>query len=277
MQIAVLSGKGGTGKTTISTNLVKAMGWDFVDCDVEEPNGFIFLKPKIHETIAVEIPIPQIDKEQCISCNQCVEICQFHALVSTRTGILFFDKLCHGCGACTLVCPTNAITEVGRSIGKIEIGQSQSLQCMRGILNVGEPMAVPIIHQLKKLIHENTTVVDCAPGSSCTVVSALSDCSFALLVTEPTAFGLHDLQIAVELVRQMHIPFGVIINRWDVQEGCIEKYCHEEEIQILGKLPFERKIARMYSQGALLVEEEEYQQFFQEVGKKIEGVISCNS
>lgn len=277
MKIAVLSGKGGTGKTTISTNLAKAMGWNYVDCDVEEPNGFIFLKPEVHETKQVGIPVPQVDQNKCTLCQKCTEICQFHALASTGKEILLFDKLCHGCGACTLICPTNAISERNREIGTIDIGKSDEIMCMRGLLNIGEPMAVPIISELKNRIGKDTTIIDCSPGSSCTVVEALEGVDYAILVTEPTAFGLHDLKIAVELVRKMKIPFGIIINRVEEEENIITQYCKEENIEILGCIPFDRKAAVLYSKGKLLIEDETYAKQFREIGEKVKGVKACSS
>ncbi|WP_053955721.1 4Fe-4S binding protein [Inediibacterium massiliense] len=276
MKIAVLSGKGGTGKTTVSVNLAKSMGWSYIDCDVEEPNGFIFLKPNIGKEMNVSIPVPKIDEQKCIHCNQCVNICQFHALAGTNNGVLVFEKLCHGCGACTLTCPVDAIKEEDRVIGKIEVGQDKEISCMRGVLNIGEPMATPIIKQLKKINKEQNTIIDCSPGSSCTVVSAIERVDYAILVTEPTEFGLHDLKIAIELMRQMDIPFGVIINRVDQQKDLIDDYCEKENINILGKIPFDKKVAVLYSKGKLLIEDVDYEKKFKEIGQKIREVCPCN-
>ncbi|QXM05288.1 4Fe-4S binding protein [Crassaminicella indica] len=276
MKIAVLSGKGGTGKTTVSTNLAKIMNWNYVDCDVEEPNGFIFLKPKVIKTEEVKIPVPKIDEEKCINCNKCVAACQFNALAGTKTDIILFEKLCHGCGACTLVCPVNAITEEGRTIGKIDIGEAEAIKCMRGILDIGEPMAPPIIKRLKELVDDSPTIIDCSPGSSCSVVSAIDGVDVAVLVTEATPFGLHDLKIAVELVRQMNIPFGIIVNRADEEHDLITRYCEEEKINLLGKIPYDKKAAVLYSKGKLLVEDKEYNDRFKEIGEKILEVKACS-
>lgn len=276
MQIAVLSGKGGTGKTTVSTNLAKVMGYNYVDCDVEEPNGFIFLKPNVLKTKKVEVSVPKIDEEKCIHCNKCAHICQFNALAGTNTGVILFEKLCHGCGACTLVCPVDAITEKYRSIGEIHIGQSESMTCLSGLLDIGEPMAVPIIKELKKVIDEKMTIVDCSPGSSCSVVAGIENADYAVLVTEPTVFGLHDFKIAVELVKTMKIPFGVIINRVSEEKDLVETYCEEENIKILGKIPFDRKAAVLYSKGKLLVEDLEYKEIFENIGNEIQEVMECS-
>ncbi len=274
MQITILSGKGGTGKTTISTNLAKVMKARYIDCDVEEPNGFIFLKPDIEESSDVFIPVPKVDKDKCISCKKCVNICQFNALAFVNKEVVLFEKLCHGCGACSLICPTDAILEEERSIGKTHKGKSDGLECLMGILDIGEPMAGPIISNLKKSIDEKTTIIDSAPGSSCNVVKALIDSDYAILVTEPTAFGLHDLKIAVELVRNMNIPFGVIINRADDYENIIVDYCMDENIKIIGIIPFSKEIAQLYSQGKLLVENDKYRNIFKEIIKQLEGEIT---
>lgn len=276
MHIAVLSGKGGTGKTTISTNLSKIMGYRYVDCDVEEPNGFIFLKPEIEKIEEVSIPIPEIDHGECSRCKTCVDVCRFNALAYTKQSIVQFEQMCHGCGACILICPMNAIREKRRTIGKILVGYDKEIECFSGILNLGEPMAGPIISKLRQHIDGKSTIIDCAPGSSCNVVKAVIDCDYGILVTEPTVFGLHDLKIAVYLVRQMKIPYGVIINCHDPEENLIESYCMEEKIPILGRIPYDRKIAFLYSEGKLLVEDTAYRPIFQAIADKIEGVAPCS-
>ena len=277
MQIAILSGKGGTGKTTVSTNLAKVMGCRYVDCDVEEPNGAIFLKPNITETRDIQIPIPIIDEEKCTGCKKCVDICQFNALALVKQNVMLFEKLCHGCGACTIICPVSAISEQGRSVGKIDIGKYEDNEFFSGTLNISEPMAGPIISQLKHLIDDNPTIIDCSPGSSCNVVKAVQDADYAILVTEPTAFGLHDLKIAVELVRKMSIPFGIIINRVSEDDNLISRYCDNENITILGTIPFDRKIAVLYSYGSLLIEDKTYKQIFEDISANLQGVMNiCN-
>ncbi|SHI67036.1 MinD superfamily P-loop ATPase, contains an inserted ferredoxin domain [Geosporobacter subterraneus DSM 17957] len=276
MHIAVLSGKGGTGKTTVSTNLSKIMGYRYVDCDVEEPNGFIFLKPEIKKVEEVAIPIPEIDQEKCSLCKACVNACHFNALAYTKQSIMLFEQMCHGCGACMIICPTKAIHEKRRTIGKILMGYHKEIECFSGILNLGEPMAGPIISKLRQYIDNKSTIIDCAPGSSCNVVKAVIDCDYGILVTEPTVFGLHDLKIAVNLVKQMGIPHGVIINCHDPEEELVEAYCMEEHIPILGKIPFDRNIASLHSEGKLLVEDAVYRAIFQAIASKVEEVASCS-
>ncbi|MDD2497732.1 MAG: ATP-binding protein [Desulfitobacteriaceae bacterium] len=276
MQISVLSGKGGTGKTTIATNLAVIMGGYYVDCDVEEPNGFIFLKPNISKSKDVSIPTPQIDYTKCTLCKKCVQVCQFNALGIAGNQVLVFEKLCHGCGACLLACPDGAISEKERAIGKIDAGQSGELKCLQGVLNVGEPMAGPIIRDLKEMVKEESSLIDCSPGSSCNVVKAISGAHYAILVTEPTAFGLHDLKIAVELVRKLKLPFGLIINRGNDDNRMIIDYCEKEKIRLLGVIPFDRRVAEIYSRGNLLIEDEHYREIFEELAENIREVVRCS-
>ncbi|SHK40123.1 nucleotide-binding protein [Paramaledivibacter caminithermalis] len=276
MKISILSGKGGTGKTTVATNLAKTLGYMYVDCDVEEPNGFIFLKPKIIKDNEVKVLVPTIDYDKCTLCGKCVKACQFNAIANTGKDIMIFEKLCHSCGTCVLVCSQDAIVEKSRTIGKIDIGETAEIKCIRGLLTVGEPMAGPIISQIKGMIDDKDVLIDCAPGSSCNVVKAIIDTDYAILVTEPTKFGLHDLHIATQLVRKMGIPFGVIINRSDEYVNLITDYCKDNNITILGQIPFDKKIANLYSKGKLLVEDNEYRSMFLEIAQKLKGVVLCS-
>lgn len=276
MNIAVLSGKGGTGKTTVSTNLTLALSSNYVDCDVEEPNGFLFLKPNINHSEKVEAEYPVIDKHKCVSCGACVKACQFNALAKVNNEIILFEKLCHSCGACKIVCNYGALTYNNREIGKIESGEAHKIKCRRGILNIGEPMAVPIIRQLLQSLPYGTNIIDCPPGTSCNVVNSLRYADSAILVTEPTKFGLHDLKVAVELVKMFKIPFGVIINKDDGEENEAREYCKEEKIEIIGAIPYRKDIAQDYSKGKILYHNSDHKSMFDELANKVEEVLRWN-
>jgi len=274
MNIVVLSGKGGTGKTTISTNLAILLKANYIDCDVEEPNGFIFLEPSDLKSKDVNIEIPKIDTEKCNLCGDCAKACQFNALAKAKDRIILFEKLCHSCGTCQLVCPMDAIDYINRPIGVIEEGQKEEMILKRGILNIGEPMAVPVLKQLlEDLPDDKINLLDSPPGTSCNVVNVLHHGDYAILVTEPTAFGLHDLKMAVELVRQFNMPFGLIINKAEEDNNYLDKYIEEENIRLLGSIPFKREIAERYSRGETILEIEESKEAFLNIGKNIEGVF----
>ncbi len=276
MRIAVASGKGGTGKTTVATSLVLSLAAGqaleppgsapplFLDCDVESPNGHIFLKPIFGERQEVGILIPLVDEEKCTHCGKCAEVCQYHAIASLGKKTLVFPQLCHGCGSCTLMCPEGAITETLQVIGIVERGITlQGIEFARGILNIGEPMAVPIIRQLKHRVipkPDQVVIIDVSPGTSCPVVEAVRGADFLLLVTEPTPFGLHDLKLMVQVAGELGLPAGVVLNRCDDQsqgDGYspeVEAYCREHGLPILLRIPFKREIAAGIAQGKSLVE-----------------------
>ncbi len=274
MNIAILSGKGGTGKTTVSTNLAKILGISYVDCDVEEPNGFQFMNPVITEKEDVFVEYPVIDREACNVCGACAKACQFHALAKAGKDIVVFEKLCHACGACKLVCTTLALTYKKRSIGILEHGLSEEIACHRGVLNVGEPMAVPVIRELLQGVLDHDHLIDCPPGTSCNVVNALKVADAAVLVTEPSEFGLHDLKMAVSLVKMYDIPYGIIINKDDGSENMIKAYCKKEGILLFGVIPYSKEAATLYSKGLMLSDSKSYSETFEEIAVRLKEAFA---
>jgi len=272
--ISVASGKGGTGKTTIAVSLALSLNNNvqFLDCDVEEPNAYIFLKPRITRTQSVNVLVPQVDEEKCTHCGKCAEVCFYNAIAVLKEKVLFFPELCHNCGGCSLLCPEKAIKEVPRQKGIVEEGEANSINFLHGKLTVGEAVSPPLIRAVKKVAHKNrTTIIDVPPGTSCPVIEAVKGSDFCILVTEPTPFGLNDLILAVEALRKLKIPFGVVINRADLGDKKVEEYCDEEKISILMQIPMDKEIAIAYSNGIPLVERKpEYKEKFRELYKKIE-------
>jgi MinD superfamily P-loop ATPase len=275
--ISVASGKGGTGKTTISTNLALSIGEvQFLDCDVEEPNANIFLNTKITEQEDISVRIPKIDEGSCDYCGKCSEFCAYNALAVVPNNVLIFPELCHSCGGCELVCPKNAISWSKRSIGKLQHGQAESVDFYHGLLNVGEMQAVPIIKALKRKIDKiKHVIIDVPPGTSCPVIESITGSDYCILVTEPTPFGLHDLKLAVEVVKHLDIPFGVIINRDGIGDENVVTFCQDQDIPILLKIPERKEIASLYSKGIALVHNsDEWHEMFALVFSWIKGEVN---
>jgi len=267
--ISIASGKGGTGKTTVAVNLVLAIenGVQLLDCDAEEPNAHIFIRPKITEKKSVFVPMPEVDRAKCNLCGKCTQICAYNAIVIVKGKLLIFPELCHGCGACSYLCPQNAIREVNKEIGYLEIGNKNELDFVHGKLNIGEILVTFVIKEIKKLKNQNKTVIiDCPPGTSCPMITAVKDSDYCILVTEPTPFGLNDLILAVGVLRKLNIPFGVVINRSDLGNKNVENYCQKENIRILAKIPFSKEIAVAYSKGITIIDSlPSYKRLFQEM------------
>ncbi len=259
MIISIASGKGGTGKTLVATSLALSLKGrqkvQLLDCDVEEPNDHILMKPEFTGSESVLIPVPKVDESRCTYCGKCAQVCAYHAIAVLGEHVLTFHQLCHGCGACSYLCPEKAISEEGREIGIIETGQSDGVAFIHGKLTVGEALAPPVIRKVKdKVNHDGTVIIDVSPGTSCPVVEAIKGSDFCLLVTEPTPFGLNDLILAVETVRELGIPCGVVLNRAGVGDAGVEEYCRKENIPVLLTIPLDTEIARLYSRGTTLVE-----------------------
>ena len=275
MIISVASGKGGTGKTLVASSLALSLSDDYkvqlLDCDVEEPNVHIFLRLALDQSQPVYVPIPKVDETKCTYCGKCAEVCVYNAIAVLKEKVLVFPELCHGCGACSYLCPESAITEEGREVGVVERGGSGNLELVQGRLAIGEAMAPPVIREVRKYIDPaNVVIIDVSPGTSCPVVEAVKGSDFCLLVTEPTPFGLNDLSLAVEVVRKLGIPCGVAINRVGVGSEEVEQYCHREGIPVLLRIPLDRNIATLYSRGVPLIEgmprwREEFLRLFQDI------------
>jgi MinD superfamily P-loop ATPase len=292
MIVTVASGKGGTGKTTVAINLALSLAEDrdgrvgvhplLLDCDVEEPNAALFLRPTIEERHEVGQMVPQVELERCTHCGRCSEVCQYHAIAVLEDKVLVFPELCHGCGSCSLICPEKAISEVLHVTGSMERGDAGPIAFAQGTMNVGEPMAVPIIRQLKRWVippdHNGRPVIlDAPPGTACPVVESMRGADFVLMVTEPTPFGLHDLRMAVEVARdELGLPVGVVVNRDGVGDRGVEDYCAAEGIPILMRIPLDRRIAEAYSEGEALVNAlPEYRARFVRLWERVEECVGC--
>ena len=288
IHIVVASGKGGTGKTTVATNLAVVLSEagrrvTYADCDVEEPNGHLFLTPDKERLTDVSVMVPVISESGCSLCGTCSEVCQFNALAVLGQKVMVFPSLCHSCAACVILCPEQALDEGERSIGFIRSGKCRGLSVLGGSLNVGEAQAPPVIRALRRRLPDDQIVVlDSPPGTSCPVVETVRDADYVVLVTEPTPFGLNDLRLAVGMLRELNRPFGVIINRCDVGDSLVWDYCRHENIRILLELPFQRRVAEAYATGKLGVDEspelrEQMLSLYRAIQQEIADVRACRS
>ncbi len=273
MRIAVLSGKGGTGKTFVSVNLACAADKAaYVDCDVEEPNGHLFLKPEITGRFPVLITVPQVDADKCTACRKCVDFCRYNAQALIKDKLMTFYEVCHSCGGCIRFCPAKALTEKERVIGTIEEGISGGVTVLTGCLNTGEVSGVPIIKELmEKLSGQGTVVVDCPPGSACVVMESIRKADFCVLVAEPTLFGVHNLSMVYELVRLFNKPFGVVLNKCLPGKNPAQQFCMDKKIEVLAQITFDEELGRLNSKGLVAVRENRrYRELFRKLLKTLE-------
>lgn len=259
MKIAVLSGKGGTGKTLVSVNLASAAGEAvYIDCDVEEPNGHLFFRPKQFGSERIMVKIPVVDSKRCTGCRACVEFCKFNALAYVNNKLLVFEEICHSCGGCMLFCPEHALTEKEKMIGKIQYGTSENVTVVTGILNTGEASGIPIIKKLLAYAdsdREKTTFIDCPPGSACIVMESIKNVDYCILVAEPTLFGVHNLNMVHELVKLFKKPHGVLLNKCLAEENPAEIFCRENGMKILGRISFDAELGTMNSNALIAARE----------------------
>lgn len=272
MIVSIASGKGGTGKTTVAVNMALSLeNVQLLDCDVEEPNTHILLQPAITSVTPIYKHVPQIMEGQCNYCKQCATFCTYHALFVAADTALVFPELCHSCGGCSLICPEQAITEIQYQVGTIQTAFAKGIELVYGELQVGEPMPIPLIKAVKQRVNpEKTVLIDAPPGTACPFVASVYPSDYCILVTEPTPFGLHDLQIAVKVLAQLDIPYGIIINRAGIGDQRVYNYCEDKNIPILLEIPYDSVIAHLYSQGIPFVTEmPEWRQQFQQVHRQI--------
>lgn len=277
MKVAVLSGKGGSGKTFVAVNLAATAGEaTYIDCDVEEPNGHLFFKPIIQHVEAVDVKIPEIEHHRCDGCRKCVEFCRFNALAYIAEKVMVFQEVCHACGGCALVCPQSAIIESSRNIGQIQDGISGNVRVLTGILNPGEAAGVPVIRKLlKKKDESDQTFIDCPPGSACSVMESLQDADYCLLVAEPTIFSLHNVKMVHQLVKLFEKPHGMILNKCLKGENPSEVYANDEKIPILGKVPFDPHVGDLTARGMIAVnEDDEMKHLFTEMLNRVSEVAA---
>jgi len=273
MILSIASGKGGTGKTTVAVNMALSLeNVQLLDCDVEEPNDHLLLQPTIEKTSTVYVRVPNVDLEKCDYCAKCAEFCAFNALFVANKQIMVFPELCHNCGGCAIVCPRKAISEKKRKIGRVKKGFAGGVELVFGELSEGEPMAVPVIREVKRQMRDDRNViVDSPPGTACPVVESVYGSDYCVLVTEPTPFGLYDLKIAVEVIEKLQIPFGVVVNQAGIGDRKVHEYCKENKIPLLLEIPYSRRIAELYSSGIpFVLEMPEWREKFQELFSAVE-------
>ncbi|MBP2026766.1 MinD superfamily P-loop ATPase [Acetoanaerobium pronyense] len=285
MKVAILSGKGGAGKTMVAVNMAYVSDESvYLDCDVEEPNGNIFLKNNFVSKEKVKVYIPHVDQEKCSGCRTCTNFCRFNALAMMGEKIVVFEEICHSCGGCTILCPQNAISEKDKIIGTITRGYFENVEVISGELNIGEPSGVPLIKKIIKIGKEKDKVViiDCPPGSSCSVIEGIKDADYCLIVTEPTIFGSHNLEIVHKLAKLFKKPVGIILNKDIDEKNPSEEYANKNNLKIIGKIPFNNKVSKMVSNGQIISKEDVvykgiFENMLYKVRKEVDNeTTSCN-
>lgn len=273
MKIAVLSGKGGTGKTFISVNLAAIRPEStYIDCDVEAPNGDLFFKSEITHQIPVHIELPKFDMDLCQYCRACVDFCRFNALAMIQNQMLVFDEVCHSCGGCSLICKAGAVSEVEKEIGQIEVGRSGHVSVITGRMHIGEASGVPIIHQLNTLAKtaEADVYIDCPPGSACVVMESIKEADYCIIVAEPSIYGVHNMDMVVELVQKFDKPFGVVINKMMDMDNPVVDYCSKQRLNIIGQIPYDDTLASLNAEGMIAVlKDQGYERYFADINEII--------
>jgi len=283
LKLSIASGKGGTGKTLVSTSLAAALlsqrgrGITIADCDVEEPNAYLFFPDRtLLKKESCQVAMPVIDEELCTHCGKCSEVCAYHALAVLPQAVLIFPELCHGCGACSIICPEKAISEGSRSVGQIFHARSGGMDIIWAELALGEARTTPLIKAVKERAKSDTVIVDCPPGTSCSMVESVRGSDFCLLVTEPTPFGLYDLDIALKVLDKMEIPQAVLVNKSGIGDRKLYQYLEEKKIPLIMEIPLDRRIAEIYSRGEIFIfHMPGWKERFIELAKRIEEMIAC--
>lgn len=276
MIVTVASGKGGTGKTTVAVSLAQAISHcQFLDCDVEEPNSHIFIRPNIENRERVSVPVPEVDLNKCNFCHACSDFCEFNALSVIEEQVLVFQELCHNCGGCSIVCPLNAISYIDKEIGSVIEGTAGAIRFYSGELNISEPSSIPIIKVLKSKINDGENIIiDSPPGTSCSMIESVSNSDFCLLVTEPTPFGLNDLSMTVDVLEEIGLEYGVVINRSGIGNDSVLEFCREKGVEVMMEIPFSRDIAVAYSKGESIIQAfPEYRSKFSNLWERIQKEV----